>query len=394
MNNLLGLIFLCLVFLTFIILYREVTKKSIHIWLWSYITRKKSVPDQNQPIHIMFAFCDHYEPKWGNATYEEEVSRVDRWHHDYPILVQHHRDADGCFPKHSFFFPEEEYREEHLSKLTDLCIRGYGEIEIHIHHDDDTVDNFSQLVSGFLKTLDKKHGVIARDPTSNQLQFAFIHGDWALDNSRKDGSCCGIDNELTLLSELGCYADFTLPSAPSDTQTKKINSLYYAEGKPGKTKSHNNGIDVEAGKPASKGLLIIQGILRLNWKNRKFGLFPKIENSDIRASSPPSQHRIDMWVECAVQVKKQAQWRFVKIHTHGTQEEDMDTLLEPGNSVDQMHDYLENKYNDGKNYILHYVSAREMFNIVKAAEANKNGNPNEYRDFILPPPPAYKISND
>jgi hypothetical protein len=51
-----------------------------------------------------------------------------------------------------------------------------------------------------------------------------------------------------------------------------------------------------------------------------------------------------------------------------------------------MHSYLETKYNDGENYILHYVSAREMYNIAKAAETGNDGNPNEYRDFILAKP--------
>ena len=34
------------------------------------------------------------------------------------------------------------------------------------------------------------------------------------------------------------------------------------------------------------------------------------------------------------------------------------------------------RYNDGTNYVLHYVSAREVYNIVKAAEAGKSGDPN------------------
>ena len=28
------------------------------------------------------------------------------------------------------------------------------------------------------------------------------------------------------------------------------------------------------------------------------------------------------------------------------------------------------------------------YNIIKAAEAGKTGNPGEYRDFVLPPPPG------
>jgi hypothetical protein len=51
-----------------------------------------------------------------------------------------------------------------------------------------------------------------------------------------------------------------------------------------------------------------------------------------------------------------------------------------------MHTYLEQRYNDGSDYVLHYVTAREMYNIAKAAEAGMTGNPNLYRDYELPRP--------
>jgi hypothetical protein len=35
---------------------------------------------------------------------------------------------------------------------------------------------------------------------------------------------------------------------------------------------------------------------------------------------------------------------------------------------------------------LHYVTAREAYNIIKAAEAGHDGNPTEFRDFDVPPP--------
>lgn len=63
----------------------------------------------------------------------------------------------------------------------------------------------------------------------------------------------------------------------------------------------------------------------------------------------------------------------------------MDTLL--GQAMHDMHSYLENAYNDGRRHVLHYVTAREVYNIIKAAEAGKSGNPNDWRDFVLPPPP-------
>jgi hypothetical protein len=75
---------------------------------------------------------------------------------------------------------------------------------------------------------------------------------------------------------------------------------------------------------------------------------------------------------------------FVKIHTHGTQERDIDTLL--GDPTVKMYEYLASYYNDGKKHCMHFVSSREMYNIVKAAEAGKGGSPNAYRDFLIPKP--------
>ena len=45
---------------------------------------------------------------------------------------------------------------------------------------------------------------------------------------------------------------------------------------------------------------------------------------------------------------------------------------------------LERTYDNPENGLLHYVSAREMYNIIKAAEAGKSGNPGKYRDYEIP----------
>jgi hypothetical protein len=292
-----------------------------------------------------------------------------------------HLDADGVHPQHTFFYPEEEYRKEHLDKLSALCNDGYGEIEVHLHHDDDTSENLTRTLTGFVKTLHSEHGALPVCKITGEVKYGFIHGNWSLDNSRADGRWCGVNDELRVLRDTGCYADFTLPSAPSDTQTKKVNSIYYATDNPKAPKSHDTGIDVCVGGNPTGDLMIIQGPLALNWKDRKYGLLPRIEAGDIRSALPPTESRVDLWVDANVHVKGRPEWVFVKVHTHGTQERDMDTLL--GAPMDRMFSYLESRYNDGENYILHYVNARESYNIVKAAEAGLEGSPNVFRDYIL-----------
>src|SRR3546814_16944918 len=77
----------------------------------------------------------------------------------------------------------------------------------------DTEDNFRSSITRFKTLLHEKHGALPVHPESGEIGFAFIHGNWCLDNSLPGGGWCGLDNELTLLRELDCYADFKIGRA-------------------------------------------------------------------------------------------------------------------------------------------------------------------------------------
>jgi hypothetical protein len=379
-----------LIILSAIVFWRVLKLKEMHMWFVPYIKQIISRPKVDGTTHVLFCFVDHYEPQWRNDDIEVERARVDRWFNEYPEMAKQHKDADGHMPKHCFFYPEEEYRYEHLAKLSDMCYHGFGEIEIHLHHEDDTAENFTKTIESFAKTLNEDHGALSIHPDTGQIMYAFIHGNWALDNSLPGGAHCGINNELSLLKATGCYVDMTLPSSPSPSQTSKVNAIYYATGKDGHCKGHDTGIDVEVNQTQQGDLMMIQGPIGLNFKWRTAKGLPHIENADVRKKVPPLRSRIDQWVSSHIHVKGRPEWVFIKVHTHGTQEPDMDTLL--GQDRHDMHSYLETKYNDGEKYSLHYTSAREMYNIAKAAEAGETGNPHLYRDFILPKPAFKKLS--
>jgi hypothetical protein len=359
-----------------------VRTRDLDIWgipYLRYLLEAKEKP--SGPVHILLAVTDHFEPRLGGVSYERECERVRRWSEGLPALAAKHRDSDGHPYQHSFFYPEEEYRAEHLDALAALCRAGYGDVEIHLHHDHDTAAGLREKLERFKRTLHEGHGLLRRNPATGVIEYAFIHGNWALDNS-DGGRNCGVDNELQVLRETGCYADFTFPSTPSRTQPRKINSVYYATDDPLCPKSHDRGVDVAVGKQAAGDLLLIEGPLTFNMSSRKLGVLPRIENAEISGDNPPSPERADLWVRHGVRVKGRPEWVFIKLHTHGCNEPNTAALL--GGALDRTLTYLEQTYNDGTRYLLHYVTAREMYNIIKAAEAGADGNPGRYRPDATP----------
>jgi hypothetical protein len=360
--------------------------RSSHIWAPSLIRQKlKSLfklRHKRGPVHILFCLADHFEPQWKNADIRTEKERLRRWIQEYPELASTHRDSNGRPLQHTWFYAAEQYNPQCLEELSKLCMQGFGEIELHLHHGNDTPEGFRQKLEQ-AKTQFSRHGAFITQGNSSSYAFGFIHGNWALNNSRNDPRMCGVNNELRILRECGCYADFTLPSAPHESQTRKINSIYYAQDILGKTKSHDQGIDVKVGGEEVGDLMLIQGPLALNWKNRKLGVLPRIENGCIQRSSPGTKERIDLWVQQHIHVRGRPEWIFIKVYCHGAQEEDMDALL--GENAHRMYSHLEKKYNDGKRFVLHYVTAREMYNVIKAAEDGKTGNPVFYKDLMIRP---------
>jgi hypothetical protein len=358
--------------------------RNIHQWIFNYtlkkLTFKPSISDTND-FHIIFCVADHFEPYVGQVDKQKARYRVERWVKELPNVCKYSSDSYGNQYKHTMFYPEEQYDPYILDLLKELQSSGRSEVEVHLHHDNDTEDNLRSTLLTFKEKLVNKHKLLSVNKINKNIQYGFIHGNWALDNSHPDGKWCGINNEINILEETGCYADFTLPSAPSATQTKKINSIYYAIDDPQKPKSHNSGTDARVGENGQEGLLIIQGPLGLNWKDRKLGILPKIENGEIGGTNHPSKNRFELWKKQRIKIDGRNNWIFIKLHTHGAFEPNTSVIL--GDPMIQFFEELQNYLSDIPNHYLHFVSAREMTNIVKAAENNEKGDPEKYRNYVL-----------
>ncbi len=356
--------------------------KDVHIWLPQYIVRKSRLKTLQRPLSILFAFVDHFEPMQKPADpLELQVSRVSDWIEKYERLCLGHEDSLGRPPRHTYFFPQEQYDPGVLDMLARHCRSGFGEVEIHIHHDNDTPEGFVDKIGTFKKQLES-HGLLPVDRRSGGTAYGFVHGNWSLDNSRKDGRWCGINNEITLLRETGCYADFTLPCSPADGQTRKVNSIYFADDDPLRPKSHDTGRDVIFGGKTTGDLLLIQGPLTLNWNKRPGGFLPGIENGDVSLTNPITRARIKLWIDTGIAVRGKENVVFIKVHTHGMKPRNTPPLLGPETSSALK--LLETEFNDGRDYTLYYVSAREMANVVYAFNDGIDMPVRELLDYKIP----------
>lgn len=379
--KLLTIFLLGTVILSLCIIYR----KKMQYWLPYYIFQKlipRQKPGSDEQIHIMFCLVDHFEPANGGVGPEIQKQRVRAWTERYPQMADKHCDADGKPPQHIWFYPP-HLDHVHLESLVGLCREGYGEIEMHLHHNHmepfpDAADTLREKIQ---KCIDDYSKLEIFCTPGGRKHFGFIHGDWSLANSRGE-KYCGVNDELQILKETGCYADFTFPCL-NEAQPKKVNTIYYAFDKnTKKPKSYNSGIDIKVNGKPKKAIMIIQGPIGLRWNFKDHKIFPSIESANIDRSDLPTRNRIDYWVKNGIFVKGKPEWIFLKIHTHGAPEEAHEVLL--GKFSDEMYSYLEEIYNDGEKYMLHYVTARQMYNIIKAAEAGEGGNPNSFRDYEIP----------
>jgi hypothetical protein len=352
--------------------------KALDLWLPAWLRRDR----ETSPLgsrHVIIAVCDHFEPlQRGDKA--GALERIATWRREFPKASAGLADSGGQAPRHTFFYPVEKYDPDIVGQIAALCAETPCELEVHLHHDNDTADNLRRTLREAAERF-ASHGALSRD-AAGALRYGFIHGNWALDHSDPHGRFCGVPDELSVLRETGCYADFTLPSAPERAQTRIINTLYYAR-EDGRPKSHNRGrrviSDRDGRQPTGDELLIVQGPLGLNWDRRKLGFLPRIENSDLTAANPPTLDRFRVWLECRISVVGRPNWLFVKLHTHGAKPENTHMFL--GDPMRRFHEALRHQVERDPSLHYHYVSARELVNIIHAAEAGHSGDPGQFRDF-------------
>jgi hypothetical protein len=323
------------------------------------------------PTHIFFLITDHFEPLFS-------VQRAQHFADRYRAMAMQHRDSTGRPPQHTWFYPGDQVSPGVLGVLRQLTSEGLGEVELHYHHANDSSETVevafrSAIVRfqkfGFLKTVD------------GRTAFAFVHGNEGLDNA--DGELCGVNDEIRILHNLGCFADFTFPAVYHLAQPPFVNSLYAARDDP-EPKSYRHQFPLLDLKRGAADLMIFQGplVLAPSWSLRR--LFVDVDDGNIHPGMPAGPTRVRRWVNARVHVAERPDWVFVKVFAHGVSTPaDEDEVV--GEHFEEALTDLEQHYNDGVRYVLHYVTAREAYNLAMSAASGAKGDPSAYLDSEIPP---------
>ncbi len=334
------------------------------IWLLPYLNdrlRKSLRPAK--PKRAWVAIADHYEPLCSGASIETALGRVAQWRDKLPrIASDAPRDAAGQCPQYSVFYPQEEYRRELLDGVTEMVNLGIGDVEVHLHHDKEQRGSFILKVTEYCRRLTGDHGLLRQQ--DGHTVFGFIHGNWALDNSRPDGRWCGLPGEIALLRDLGCYADFTMPSLPSPTQGRVVNQIYWCTNNFGnRPRSFDRGIEATVGGGRRGDLLMMTGPVGLRFGGR---LLPRLETGEIAGYDLPAPSRVRQWFDLAPAIGDDL---FLKLYTHGAQERNFEPLLN-GGLASLFHWIAEEA--ERRSIELHWATAWQMYQAADALIHGRN----------------------
>jgi hypothetical protein len=338
------------------------------------------------PKHLIITVANHFEPAWsenGFLDLETQKKRLDEWCELARRTGELVRDHDNRPFLHTNFYPAEQYHRPLLQRLSELQAEGLGEVEVHLHHGlngPDTPESLRTALETFRDTLAHEHRCLSRFESSSNPMYAFVHGNLALANSA-GGRYCGVDSEMQILADTGCYADLTLPSAPEQSQVPMVNAIYECGRPLDERVPHRSGPDLRRSHQP-KLPLIITGPLVFNWSRRLHHLpVPRLDDGALTANYSLDIERLNRWANANISVRGRPDWVFIKLYCHGFFSGDQDVVI--GEQVRRFWwEALDHAEQTGR-FKIHFTTAREAFNIAMAAVDGCEGTPGLYRDYKL-----------
>jgi len=332
--------------------------------------------------HLIFVIANHFEPGWatnGILDHKTQMSRLRAYRRLAEETGRHIVDSDGTKFRHTNFYPAEQYHPEILDVLAEIQAEGLGEIEVHLHHGverPDTAKSLERQLVEFRDIVAEQHKGLSRMKASSTPMYAFVHGNLALANSC-GGRFCGVDNEMQILRDTGCYADMTLPSAPDESQVAVINQIYECGHPLDKAVPHRGGSRLAVGCKEPQLPVIFAGPLGFDWSRA----IPRLDDGALTANQGLNSSRLSRWGSANITVEGRSDWVFIKLYCHGFFDRDQSACI--GADAQRFFgNVVESGARTGR-HKTHFASAREAFNMVAAAIDGQSGDPNNFRNYKL-----------
>jgi hypothetical protein len=333
--------------------------------------------------------ANHYEPSWTSTgkilDIDTQLGRIDEWAEKALTLCDTVKGSDGVPLKHTYFYPGEQYDYRLLRVMAEMQARGLGEVEVHLHHGVETPDTDQNLRASLIQFRDilaSEHKCLSRWSRSSEPMYGFVHGNWALANSA-GGRFCGVDSEMQILAETGCYADFTLPSIYSRAQVPRINAIYECGLPLSAPSPHRKGPGLRVGSAPALPILLT-GPTILDWRSaRRWPPVPRIDDGVLDNKYGLSMARARRWMDAGISVEGRPEWLFIKLYGHAFFPGDQDVLI--GETARRFFSSLYEYGEETGEFKVHFATAREAFNIAMAAVNGQQGDPHHYRSFLLHP---------
>jgi hypothetical protein len=337
--------------------------------------------------HLILLVANHFEPSWNEQglpmDWSTQRSRLDDWCRQARFIGNAVHDSEGTPFRHTYFFPGEQYHRRLLEGLAELQSERLGEVEIHLHHGvkhPDNALNLKRVLEEFRDILAQEHRCLSQLHGTKQPMYGFVHGNLALANS-SGGRFCGVDSEMQVLAETGCYADFTLPSAPDRSQVRRINAIYECGRSLRERRPHRTGQNLHVHHTPVLPVLFA-GPLVFDWAGSwQHFRMPRIEDGVLSAKRPPSINRFRNWLRAGIGIRGRPDWCFVKLYCHGFFDQDQPAMI--GDSMRRFLDEMLELAERSNELKVHFATAREAFNMAMAAVDAQPGEPGHYRDYKL-----------
>jgi hypothetical protein len=186
---------------------------------------------------------------------------------------------------------------------------------------------------------------------------------------------------MQTLAETGCYADFTLPSVPYQTQVPRINAIYECGNAFEQAIPHRSGPGLKTGSQPRLPI-IMTGPLVFDWTRRVKGMVvPRLDDGVLAFNHPMDMKRLYRWANAHISVEGRPDWVFIKLYCHGFFPHDQETVI--GDRCRRFFEEALEESDRTGDYKIHFASAREAFNMAMAAVDGCGGEPGLYRDYRL-----------